>query len=56
MENSIEAARFIFAFTRDLRNRDYAGLAEAARRRDVVAALVIDPSSRLLPIARLTWP
>lgn len=36
-------ARSIFAFTRDLRLHDHAGLAEAARHGDVVAALVIDP-------------
>ena len=36
-------ARSIFAFTRDLRLHDHAGLAEAARHGDIVATLVIDP-------------
>ena len=36
-------ARSIFAFTRDLRLHDHAGLAEAARHGDVVATLVVDP-------------
>ncbi len=38
-------ARALFAFTRDLRLGDHAGLAAAARFGDVVPVLVIDPAS-----------
>jgi len=37
------ALKTLFAFTLDLRTRDHAGLAEAARTGDVVPVLVIDP-------------
>ena len=39
------SSRSIFAFTRDLRLGDHAGLALAARYGDVVPVLVIDPAS-----------
>src|SRR5438270_11759888 len=38
-------ARAIFAFSRDLRLSDHAGLAAAARHGDVVPVLVVDPVS-----------
>src|ERR1700681_4741354 len=38
-------ARAVFAFSRDLRLSDHAGLAAAARHGEVVAVHVVDPAS-----------
>jgi len=38
------ALKTLFAFTLDLRTRDHAGLAEAARTGDIVPVLIIDPA------------